>query len=75
MKRMSDLNLHTDLFGYDDLISASNAFASICRIQITRVNHYYTCTFTDCIYDVKETIYEFENYVIDLMNTGGAVCL
>lgn len=72
---MNSLELHTELYSYDALMAAVKAFSAICRIQIEPKNAHFVCTFTDCLYDTKETMKEFENYVIDWLNAGGAACL
>ena len=32
-------------------------------------NSHWVCSFDGCRYDEKQTLHEFENYVIDFMNT------
>lgn len=73
MKAMHKLKLNTNIFTKDHIIKAAEAYKDICKIAITEEDGYIFCEFTDCIYCIDETVKEFENYVIDLMNTDIAV--
>lgn len=66
---MNKLKLTTNIFSKAYIEEAIRAYKDICNIEISEINNYIVCKFTDCIYNTEETIKEFENYVIDLMNT------
>lgn len=67
---MNKLKLNTNIFNKICIEKAIQAYENICSIKISEIDNYIICEFTNCIYDIEETIKEFENYVIDLMNTG-----
>lgn len=69
MNAMNKLKLNTNIFTKDYIERAVCAYKNICKIEITECGDYIFCEFTDCIYDKDETAKEFENYIIDLMNT------
>lgn len=66
---MNELKLSTNIFGIRNVEKAIVAYKDLCKIGINYTGNYIICEFTDCIYDNEETIREFENYIIDLMNT------
>lgn len=67
---MNDLMLNTNIYKKNWIFLAAKAFEDICNINIIETNDYIVCKFSNCIYDTIETIREFENYIIDLMNTN-----
>ena len=67
---MSELLLSKEIYKIHHIQEASHQFSSLCKIEISEHKEYYLCAFSSCVYDVAETIKEFENYLIDLMNTG-----
>lgn len=65
---MNKLKLNINIFNITHVKKAVKAYKDICKIEIDQIGSYIVCEFTDCIYDSKETVNEFENYIIDLMN-------
>lgn len=63
----NSLNLNKLIYVYDDIVSASNAFAEFCRIYVKDNNEYWLLNFTDCVTEEITIIAEFENYLIDLI--------
>lgn len=65
---MNELRLRKSIFNSDILEGAISDFSDLCDIQIKNENDYVICSFFNCKYDTIETMKEFENYVIDLLN-------
>lgn len=64
----NNLYLIKEIYCKSTIFKAIEDYRSISRIDINENENYYICSFTFCQYDVIETIKEFENYIIDLMN-------
>lgn len=64
----NDLYLIKEIYIKSAIYKAIEDYHLISKIDLSENNFYYICSFTFCQYDVTETIKEFENYVIDLMN-------
>ena len=67
---MNKLMLNKSLFAKHALLTGIAAFKGICTIDYTESGDYYCCIFLNCIYDIDITKKEFENYIIDLINTS-----
>lgn len=67
--KMNELKLSKDIFEVNAIENAILQYKDICIISKNENSDYYTLIFSDCVYSVEETINEFENYVIDLMNS------
>lgn len=67
---MIELKLNADIYDVQKVKIAADAYKELCKIKLRTADDYIICNFTDCLYDPEETIKEFENYTIDLMNTG-----
>lgn len=67
---MTELKLNTDIFDISCVEKTATAYKALCKIKINKTDNYMICRFTDCLYDEEETVREFENYIIDLMNTA-----
>lgn len=65
----SILKLHKDIFDRSSIVSGVRAYQSLANIHIEEDKSYWICSFTNCVYEPELTQREFENYVIDLMNT------
>lgn len=64
------LYLTKELFEEGKIWQALEDYRALADIHIEIGNDNYICIFKDCKYDVKRTIMEFENYLIDLSNSG-----
>lgn len=51
--------------------SAIKDYRKIASISCAEENGYYVCTFSKCITDPQRVICEFNNYLIELMNSRG----
>ena len=60
-----------ELYSKNAVLKAITDYQAISSIRLTENEHYYICSFNDCKYNLSETMKEFENYVIDLMNCRG----
>lgn len=49
-------------------MNAAEAYKNLVDISIAEYPDFFMVTFTNCIYDEKQTVKEFGNYVIGLMN-------
>lgn len=67
--KMNELKLSKDIYEVIAIENAILQYKDICTISKTENSEYYILKFNDCIYSEVETINEFENYVIDLMNS------
>ena len=66
----SVLQLSRELYPIESIKEAITAFQDLCKIRIsTHDKKYYTCSFSSCLFDTTITMREFENYLIDLVNT------
>ena len=66
---MGTLKLNKSIYEREALVAAVSAFGEVAKISLTEDNSYWICSFDGCRYDEKQTLHEFENYVIDFMNT------
>ena len=63
------LKLKKEIYTFFNLEKAIDAFSSYSLITVTEDSLEWTVVFSDCKYDPKLTLCEFENYLIDLENT------
>ena len=63
------LRLNKQIFDYGTVVTAIKAYMDLATITIDDDRLYWVCSFYDCVYPESLTICEFENYVIDLMNS------
>ena len=64
------LYLAKELFEEGKVRRALEDYRALADIHMKIESNHYICTFKDCKYDEKRTMMEFENYVIDLSNSG-----
>ena len=64
----NELYLIKEIYSKNAIYRAIEDYQTISKIDINENDNYYICFFTLCRYDLKETMKEFENYIIDLMN-------
>lgn len=65
---MSNVYLAKDIYSKESIEATITAFANYAKIMISHNKTHYICTFENAIYDVEETMKEFENYLIDYCN-------
>lgn len=68
---MKELLLNKDIYSENSILIAREQFNKLCKVQIVQYDVYCKCIFSECIYDENETVKEFENYLIDFINTRG----
>lgn len=66
---MKNFSLSTELFVRESIVCACNRFLDLAEITITECNGYYDLQIAHSRWDEESTMREFENYVIDLMNS------
>lgn len=53
------------------LIAAINDYKKIARIKLLEDDEHYRCEFYKCAVDTQVVMNEFNNYLIELMNSRG----
>ena len=70
---MKELKLNKDLYPLEFIKTAADTYHDLCTISVVERSPYYICLFSDCIYNEEITKKEFENYLIDLLNSHGII--
>ena len=68
---MNDLKLNKELYKYEDIILVTKVFSHLALIEVEEDNNYWKCRFKNCRYNTEQTELEFENYLIDYINSKG----
>lgn len=71
LMKMNDLELNKELYERKDIALVANIFFKLAVIKIEEDNNYWKCKFENCKYDIEQTKQEFENYLIDYVNSKG----
>lgn len=66
---MMTLRLNKELYEKDSLQDAVNAYRELAKIEVQEQDFYWIIQFGQCRYEEKQTVAEFENYLIDRMNS------
>ena len=66
---MLNLKLSKAIYKEDAIHKAITAFSNISSISCFDVGNSYICSFSGCVEDEVLTSKEFENYLIDLLNS------
>lgn len=66
---MTELRFHKEIYAGWALQSAVAAYGALATITIRDDDEYHICQFDRCRYEEKLTVKEFQNYLIDLMNS------
>ena len=53
------------------IIDAVNDYKKIARIKLFEDDEHYRCEFCNCVVAIQVVINEFNNYLIELMNSKG----
>lgn len=69
MINMMELKLNKQIFDGFAIETAISAYKGLATIDLLDGIDHWICSFSDCEYPEKLTALEFENYVIDLMNS------
>lgn len=67
---MNRIEFDLAIYSENAILRALDDYRGICTIVISKTNCLLICEFSECKYDLKDTMDEFLNYVIDLMNTN-----
>lgn len=60
-----------DFYTVEAVIIAIKDYRKIATITMREEGRYYVCSFSKCIVDPKRVVFEFNNYLIELMNSRG----
>lgn len=71
LMEMNDLKLNKELYDRKDLILVAKVFSHLAMIRMQEDNNYWICRFENCRYSTEQTKMEFENYLIDYINSKG----
>ena len=55
----------------ETLRTAILAYKRIAKIKLITDGEYFLCEFNDCVIDPSTVIHEFNNYLIELLNSQG----
>lgn len=53
------------------LETARRDYRQLAEIELTNADGYYICAFQNCVIDADRIIHEFDNYLIELLNSQG----
>lgn len=62
------LKLNRLFYTRDVLQEAKQAYKGLADIEIKEIEEYFFCRFLKCKYDLSETMLEFENYLMEVLN-------
>ena len=68
---MNDLKLNKELYKYEDIILVTKVFSHLALIEVEEHNNYWKRRFKNRRYNTEQTELEFENYLIDYINSKG----
>lgn len=63
---------HKTLYPLPVLLTAIEDYRRIAEISLSDDGDYFRCSFTNCVVDPVRVVYEFHNYLIELLNSQGA---
>ena len=67
--KMNELFLFSEIYKQRQIEETIDAFSDLCSVDVVEYEDGFGCVFSDLRYDVEITKKEFENYLIDLINT------
>ena len=67
---MTTITFNKELYTGESVSAAAAAFQSLAKFNISDEQSYIAVSVSDCLYDEKQTLAEFGNYVIDFMNNN-----
>lgn len=68
--RMNSLVLSKEIYPEHCLSQAKSDYTQLATITISENSSKWIIEFSDCVYDINQTIKEFENYLIELTYQG-----
>lgn len=66
--KMKAAKFHKEIFDESAIKKTIVAFSKLTEVSMIEHGYYYICYFNNCLYEEAQTLLEFENYIIDLMN-------
>ncbi|MGF0019899.1 HxsD-like protein [Sporofaciens sp. SGI.106] len=66
---MITLQLNSEIFSEKNIKYTQKVYSRLAKIRIEFSSNYWILQFSDCIYEERLTIKEFENYLIGLENS------
>lgn len=69
----NSLRLNKLFYTYDILVKSKRDYADYADIEIEDNKEYFLCKFINCRYDTRETMLEFENYLIEVIHCGAHI--
>ena len=63
---------HKALYPFPVLLAAIEDYRRIATVSLSDEGDYFQCVFTNCVVDPERVICEFDNYLIELINSQGA---
>ena len=69
LKNMIEAKFNKELYPEQTVKDAAEAFSHLSDIRISYGSLYYLVSFSNCSLDEDQTVAEFGNYLIDLMNS------
>lgn len=70
---MNDLLLNKNIYVKRNIQVVIEVFKKLCKVTIEENSKYWELTFSECVYDKTRTVKEFENYLIDYINSEGSI--
>lgn len=66
---MMILRLNKEIYKESCLRDAVDAYGALAEIKVEEQSSYWIVSFLQCCYGERQTVAEFENYLIDRMNS------
>ena len=60
-----------EFYRFDDVAAAIKDYKKLTTITMSEEHGYYVCTFSNCLIEPRRIVLEFNNYLIELMNSHG----
>ena len=70
MKINNQRSYELSLYGKEKVLTAANVYKSFCSINVEQHNQKLVCTFGSNIVPVERVMNEFDNYLIELMQSN-----
>lgn len=67
--KYNELKLCCDIYDLNMINYAVESYKKIADISVEKMKRYYVCKFNNCVYDISQTMKEFENFVIQASNS------
>lgn len=65
----NELRLCSCIYDFSVIEFSIRSYSQIAKIEVKKNDNYYVCKFTDCKYDLLQTMREFENFIIQASNS------